>query len=100
MMHTLIQQKALTAPDSLPLRRKDWLILRENDEGEKSFCIPDNDIHLRDTAEGLYIENRSSEKVTLSYKKKIVVKLNNVDNYYFDMSLKEFLGGLTHTFTL
>lgn len=34
------------------------------------------------------------------YKTKVVVKLNNVDNYYFDESLKEFLGGLTHTFKL
>ena len=34
------------------------------------------------------------------YKIKVVVKLNNVDNYYFDESLKEFLGGLTHTFKL
>lgn len=43
--------------------------------------------------------SRISGTITF-YKKKIVVKLNNVDNYYFDMSLKEFLGGLTHTFVL
>ncbi len=95
MIHTLIQQKALTAPDSLPLRRKDWLILRENDEGEKSFCIPDNDIQLRDTAEGLYIENRSGEKVTLSYKKKIVVSDKSQAEFCvcIDSSAKQNAGG-------
>ena len=95
MMHTLIQQKALTAPDSLPLRRKDWLILRENDEGEKTFCIPDNDIQLRDTAEGLYIENRSSEKVTLSYKQKIVVSDKSQTEFCvcIDSSAKQNAGG-------
>lgn len=73
MLHHHFKRAVLKEPAGLELQSADWAIAQDSAGSDTCFTAPDGSICIQDTKDGLLFENRSGEKISLTYKNTITL---------------------------